>query len=382
MRIVYVCADPGVPLLGGKGASVHVRAVTSALARRGHQVVVACAAMGSGNPPPAVDRLVALDASPERQEEALAELVVGHAADAIIERYSLGCGPARRVSATVGVPLVLEVNAPLVLEAARHRGLGDVDRWLAYERDVFVSADAIGVVSRALAVYVTDTVGGLAPRWVPNGVDPTPFEQAVPEDLGLPRGAVAVGFVGSMKAWHGVGDLVDAMHLVDRTSPAHLVLVGSGPEADRLRQQVIDRGLTDRTHFFGQVPHHRIPSLLAALDVAVAPYAPSAGFYFSPLKVLEYLAAGLPVVCPRLGDLPELVGEAGVLYRPGNVADLAAAIASLIEHPEKREASSGSAQACARRLTWDANAAAYEQLVASALTGSPSFRSASTWPVG
>ena len=382
MRIVYVCADPGVPLLGGKGASVHLRAITSTLARRGHQVAVACAASGSGNPGPRVDRIAILDGSPDNHEEMLAGLLVDCAADAVIERYSLACGPARRASAAVGVPLVLEVNAPLVLEAARHRGLGDLDRWLGYEREVFASADAIGVVSRALAAHVTNTVPGVTPGWVPNGVDPAAFELATPDDLGLPVGAVAVGFAGSMKAWHGVADLIDAMQLVAANSPAHLVLIGSGPEADRVRRQVADRRLGERTRHFGQVPHSQIPSLLAALDVAVAPYAPSAGFYFSPLKVLEYLAAGLPVVCPRLGDLPELVGEAGVLYRPGDSGALAESIVSLIEDPTRRHALAGAARTYARRWTWDANAAAYEQLIATALTRAPALPSIATRRAG
>jgi glycosyltransferase involved in cell wall biosynthesis len=244
---------------------------------------------------------------------------------------------------------------------------------------VFVSADAIGVVSRALATYVTSTVAGQTPRWVPNGVELAPFEEAVPGDLGLPRGAVAVGFAGSMKAWHGVADLIDAMKLLAVTSPAHLVLIGSGPQAGAVRQQVADRGLSERTRIVGQVSHHEIPSLLAALDISVAPYAPSADFYFSPLKVLEYLAAGLPVVCPRLGDLAELAGEAGVLYRPGDVDDLAAKIASLVEDPTRRRAAAGSARASATRWTWDTNAAAYEELIAGAIFGDPALPSA---PIG
>lgn len=384
MRIVYVCADPGIPVRGGKGASVHVRSVTTELARRGHDVIVACAALGSGNPPPIVEDLVVVDGSARHQEELLGQLMADHAADAVIERYSLGCGPARRASAALGVPLVLEVNAPLVLEAARHRGLGDVERWLAYELDVFASADAIGVVSTALAAYVSKLAAKAAPCWVPNGVDPTPFERAVPADLRLPTGAVAIGFAGSMKTWHGVADLVDAMRRLGPASPAHLVLIGSGPEADTVAQQVARQGIGDRVHLVGQVAHHQVPSLLAALDIGVAPYAAATEFYFSPLKVLEYLAAGLPVVCPALGDLPDLVGDAGVLYRPGDVDDLARALSSLVDDAGARRAASRGAQAKARRWTWDANANAYENLAAAAIsdrTGQNALRSGST-PVG
>ena len=370
MRILYLCADPGIPLLGGKGASVHVRSVTEALRRNGHDVVLVYSTIGSGNPAPAVQELVELDRDVSFREEQLRRVIRDHRVEVVIERYSLACGPGRAASGYASVPLILEVNAPLVLEAARHRGLDNVDEWLKYERNVFAGADAIGVVSSGLAAYVTGVSPQTLLRCIPNGVDSNRFEQATPVDLDLPLGSVAVGFAGSMKAWHGVTDLVDAMSRPEVDRVARLVLIGSGPQAAVVEQRIAERSLGDRVITLGQVEHGCIPSLLGALDIGVAPYLPFEGFYFSPIKVLEYLAAGLPVICPALGDLPEIVAGAGVLYRPGDVADLARAIGLLVDDVSKRRSLAAAARSVSRRLSWAANAQEYVQLAEAAMKSS------------
>jgi glycosyltransferase involved in cell wall biosynthesis len=102
--------------------------------------------------------------------------------------------------------------------------------------------------------------------------------------------------------------------------------------------------------------------------VAVAPYRPSADFYFSPLKVLEYLAAGVPTVYPTLGDLPEMVGDAGLAYTPGDVDALAAALRSLVGDAPLRSVLGSRARRQGRRWTWDNSAAQIEALLAEAGT--------------
>jgi glycosyltransferase involved in cell wall biosynthesis len=106
--------------------------------------------------------------------------------------------------------------------------------------------------------------------------------------------------------------------------------------------------------------------LLAAFHVGIAPYTAAADFYFSPLKVLEYLASGLPVVCPAMGDLPSLTGDAGIYYRSGDVDGLAEALGALIEQPWRHHSAAEAARALAQRWSWDTNAAAYEQLLEAA----------------
>jgi glycosyltransferase involved in cell wall biosynthesis len=372
VKLVYVCGDAGVPVLGGKGASVHVRSVTSALVRRGHRVVLAGASVGSGNPIPSGVELVELPSDPQAQSSVLLRLLIAEQADGVVERYSLASGPARRASALLGLPQILEVNAPLVLEAARHRGLTDVDVWLIRERAVLSSADAIGVVSTALVRYVEDQIAGAVPcRWIPNGVDAVPFRAASPARLGIPDGNLVAGFVGSMKGWHGVTDLVEAVRRLGPSAPLHLVMAGSGPESAEVQRRIHSSGLGHRAHLLGQLAHGEVPSLLAAFHVGVAPYTAAADFYFSPLKVLEYLASGLPVVCPALGDLPDLAGDAGIYYRPGDIDGLADALRTMIEQPRRHHSTAEAARARAQRWSWDTNAAAYEQLLEAARSAEP-----------
>jgi glycosyltransferase involved in cell wall biosynthesis len=296
----------------------------------------------------------------------LIELLIRWRAEAVLERYSLASGPARNAAASLSLPFVLEVNAPLVLEAARYRGLTDLERWLAHERQAFSSADAIGVVSRSLVDYVGCAAPGSDAVWIPNGVDTSTFAEATPAELDLPADAVAVGFVGSMKGWHGTSALVDAVAELGDASRVYLVLAGDGPEAALVERRITERRLGNRTRWLGHIPHHCVPSLLRALDIGVAPYVATRDFYFSPLKVLEYMAAGLPVVCPALGDLPALVGDAGCLYSPADADGLAAALRSLVEDPERRRLAAVAARARAATWDWDANAAMYERLLTDA----------------
>ena len=371
MRIAYACPDRGVPVLGAKGASVHVRSVTSALQRRGHDVVLLAARIGSGNTPPDVESIVEL---PDPLAEAVVERQLRSlGADVVLERYALESGPFRRASRALGLGHVLEVNAPIVLEASRYRGRRDVGAGLERERSTFETADAIVAVSRRLVEYVHQVSPATTVTWVPNGVDVARFAAAQPAPLGLDAGAVVIGFVGSMKPWHGVHDLLDAFGAVLAPGRrAHLVLAGSGPESEAIARRLrADRILVGRARHLGAVPHAQVHGLLRAFDVGVAPYLPADDFYFSPLKVLEYLAAGLPVVYPGLGDLPAMVGNAGVAYPAGDVTGLAAALAALVDDDSRRRVLAAEAIRQGRRWSWDESARALEELLERVQTTAP-----------
>ena len=200
-------------------------------------------------------------------------------------------------------------------------------------------------------------------EWVPIGVDVDVFGPGPAWALDAPPGSVIVGFAGSMKPWHGVHDLLDAFAMIDDPR-ARLVLVGGGPEEDAVTARVAsDAALAPRTSLLGVLPHDEMPWLLRALDVAVAPYRPMPDFYFSPLKVLKYLAAGVPVVHPGLGDLPELVGPGGIAYTPGDVDALARTLSHLVAHDEVRAALGAAALDESRRFTWDETARRIEALL-------------------
>ncbi|HVC70006.1 MAG TPA: glycosyltransferase family 4 protein [Acidimicrobiales bacterium] len=344
-------------LLGSSGAAVHIRHVAAALERRGHVITIACARLGNGNPPPDVESVIEL---PRADDEELRDLLARTAADAVIESYCLESGPGRRATAAVGIPLILEVGAPLLSGTRRCCGFLELAQPLTAQRWLFGTSDHVTVVSRALADYVRRSSPDVKVSLVPNGVDAPRFAGAVPDDLGLPPDALVVGYVGNPKPGHGLGDLIQAFaHVAVRHRRAHLVIVGSCPEGDSLARSL---ELTDRVHLLGTLPHARVPDVVARFDVAVAPYRQSASFYFCPIKLFEYIAAARPVVHPGLGDIPELVGLSGVSYPAGDVTRLARALEALLDDPGRRTAISARSRRRGVPWSWDDTASSLESL--------------------
>jgi glycosyltransferase involved in cell wall biosynthesis len=367
VKIVYVCADRGVPLLGNKGASVHLRSLATALAGRGNQVTLVCANVRGENSPPAGVRVEELPAVEEVHELYLTGLYTAVGADVVLERYSLSSGPAQAAARMCRIPFVLEVNAPLVDEAARYRGLEEVERWRSWEQQVLASADRVIAVSPAIRGHLLQLAvdpGRVAV--IHNGVDLGSFDgadgRAIRTRHGFDAGTIVVGFSGSLKPWHGVDTLIEAV----ATLPAsvRLLIVGDGPQRAELERLAGTYPKPDWAVFTGAVPHTQVPAHLAAMDIAVAPYLPQENFYFSPLKVIEYLAAGLPVVASDQGDMRLLVGEAGIVVPAGDSDALAAAVGGLSSDPDLRGRLAAAARPLARDRDWTKVAARVEAVLA------------------
>lgn len=346
-------ADRGVSVFGTKGASVHVRELTRALAALGHDVRILSARVDGSRPRGYEVPVHELPAPPD-----------GFAPDVVYERYSLRGTAGLRLARAFDVPLVLEVNAPLPLEAARYRGLDDAEA-LAADAELLRAADRLLAVSTGVADWLCEL--GVEPAHVVvirNGVDPARF--ATDGARAQSRGPV-VGFVGSLKPWHDVDTLVAALALIPRAERPHLLVVGDGPERGRL-ENAAAQARVDAT-FTGAVAHEDVPAQLAAADVVVVPYAADERFYFSPLKLMEALAAARPVVAADVGDVGHCVrdGETGRLYAPGDATGLAAAIRALLDDPAaaKAMASAGRRHVLAEH-TWEQNAAAVVRLAAGA----------------
>src|SRR5262249_38583768 len=118
-------------------------------------------------------------------------------------------------------------------------------------------------------------------------------------------------------------------------------------------------GVEQQCVLVGSVEHAEVPQYLAAMDIAAAPYQEIADFYFSPLKIFEYLAAGKPVIAPRLGQIAEVVREeeTGLLYTRAQVDGLAQRLLALATQADLRAVlGSQAAQDASRRFTWQATA--------------------------
>lgn len=363
MRIAYVCADPGVPVFGRKGASVHVQEVLRVLLARGARVDLFCRRTGGEPdetlrgvrvhelPRPTAADVAARELTCLRGDEEMADaLRAAGPFDLVYERYSLWSRAGMAYARGAGVPGVLEVNAPLVDEQARHRGLVHRAEATAVVSDAARDASVVVAVSAPVAAWVRATTGVEDVLVQPNGVD---VERIRPAASSGPP--FTVGFVGTLKPWHGVDVLVRAFAThADAHPDSRLLLVGEGPERDVLTAQVRELGLERSVRFTGAVDPAEIPRWLHRMDVAVAPYPAETDHYFSPLKIYEYLAAGLPVVASRIGQVAGVLvhDHDGVLVPPGDADALAAELTALHEDEERRTRLGRVARRTAERHTW------------------------------
>ncbi|RME38024.1 MAG: glycosyltransferase family 1 protein [Planctomycetota bacterium] len=224
-------------------------------------------------------------------------------------------------------------------------------------------ASAVTVVSRELSEWAV-RAGAVAERVhvIPNGADPAAYagvdRQAAREELGL--AGFVVGFVGSLKQWHGVDVLLEAFaRLRAEHDDARLLVVGTGPEEEVLKKQATALGLNGTVRFTGAVPHEQVPTLVRAMDLAVAPFRRQEHFYFSPIKLFEYMMGGVCIAASNLGQIAEVLddGRTGVLVEPDDPVALGGVLKRLYRDAEARAALGRNARAVAlARHTWQQTA--------------------------
>jgi glycosyltransferase involved in cell wall biosynthesis len=399
MKILYLCFDSGIDLSGVKGASIHVRSFVRALTELGHEVAVVgtnvsspesfetstgatvlrapltprnralLRALKAGNRllGPALSRGRDLvRAFHNREFFRVAEECTGRLLPSFIyERYSLWGTAGQRLARKHSIPLVLEVNSPLTFEEEKYREgsiFPSLARWA--ERRIWRRADLLVAVSRALRNHLEEA--GVETRKVeilPNAVDTRLFCPEVDDSSLRSRlkldGRFVVGFVGSFKAWHGVDFLLEAFKwLHAKDASYHLLLVGDGPMRAKLEEETRRLGLQEAVTLVGSVPHEEVPRYLALMDVAVAPYPALDDFYFSPLKLYEYMAGSRAIVASRIGQVAEVLadGFTGLLYEPGNEEALLDCIRRLrADESLRRELGQNARMACSKN-TWRQNA--------------------------
>jgi alpha-maltose-1-phosphate synthase len=404
LKILYVAS--GIPVPGTLGGSTHTLEVARGLAARGHIVhVVACSHAGQASLAALARPVSSCYAGfslhhidiPKSTALLSAPLILrlarALAPDVVIERYYNFAGAGMWSARRLGIPAILEVNALIV------------DPPEVFKRRL---DDRLGRPMRRWALAQC--------RWADRIV--TPLHTTVPSEIPrakiveLPWGAntdrfqivdcrlqiepqtnpiynlqstiynpPVIVFLGSFRAWHGVLDFVRAAGLLlAQGRNCRFLLIGDGPE--RAAAERLAAAWPGRFTFTGAVAYDAVPQLLASATIGVAPFNTaahpalrSAGFFWSPLKVYEYMAAGLPVVTAAIHPLDQVIraGQEGALFAEGDLPGLAAVIARLLDDPATAQAMGRRArERVVAHYSWARHCEALEGIMQAIAKGVPS----------
>ena len=281
-----------------------------------------------------------------------------------------------------GIPLVYEVRA-FWEDAAADHGTGregGVRYHLthALETHVLKQAAAVTTICEGLRDdIVSRGVPAQKVTVIPNAVDIERFsvggqpDPARQQQLGL-EGKTVLGFIGSFYAYEGLALLLQAMPGILKSAPdTRLLLVGGGPEEQRLKQITAASGLQESVIFTGRVPHDEVQDYYNLVDIFVYPrLSMRLTELVTPLKPLEAMAQGRLVLASDVGGHRELIrpGETGQLFHAGSIEDLQRAVLDML-----RERAGWQARRDAGRRfvemerTWSASVARYRDVYAAAL---------------
>jgi len=248
-----------------------------------------------------------------------------------------------------GLPVVYEIRAFWEDAAVDHGTCKEDD--LRYrltrklETHVVKHADAVTTICEGLK---NDLINRGFPKAkfavIPNAVNVEQFaiieqkDKTLEQELGFENCQV-LGFLGSFYGYEGIDLTVAAMPSILAKNPnVRLLLVGGGPQEQNLKQQVILLGLEGKVIFTGRVPHSDIGKYYSLVDLLVYPRKPMRlTNLVTPLKPLEAMAQGKPVIASDVGGHKELIkdNETGFLFTAGDVEQLSQRITALLKDEEK-----------------------------------------------
>lgn len=164
------------------------------------------------------------------------------------------------------------------------------------------------------------------------GVDPDVY---TPTERRGDRGEFVIGYLGRFVLYKGLGVLIEAMRGLPEN--CQLRLVGSGPDKDELERLAREHGVAGRVEFAPAVAAAEAPRVLADMDALALPSLTRPNWMEQFGRVLiEAMGCGVPVVGSDSGEIPRVIGDAGVVVPEGNVEALRSALRELAERPDRR----------------------------------------------
>jgi len=266
------------------------------------------------------------------------EIIKREKPDVIIARYSLFIMSAALIAAWKKIPYILEVNAPIAYESRRFASsVFDLPLIPEVSEKMHLNlADRIFVVSNPLKDYYRSwKIPPSKMTVVHNGVDIDRFQSVTNSDTGsrFDSTGPVIGFVGSFHYWHGISELAQVMEsILERYDKANFLLIGDGPMVPKLKEQFREAGHKERIKFTGHIEHDQIPAYISKMDIALVLYPKLDFFYFSPLKIFEYMAAAKPILATGQGQILDIIqdGRNGFIFEPGNMKECLDKLESLI----------------------------------------------------
>ncbi len=292
--------------------------------------------------------------------------------DILYERYNLFFHSGVWVKRKLGLPLILEVNAPLAQEREKHGGLAWKSFAAKSEAAIWRAADKVLPVTNALAEHVR-AAGVSEDRIdvIQNGVGDEFLKDHDPSSIRQRynlSGKLVLGFTGFVRDWHGMDGVIRYLAATGNEA-LHLLLVGDGPARGTLEYLARELNVSQQVTFTGVVQREEIPVHVAAFDIALQPAVVD---YASPLKLFEYMALGKAIIAPNRPNIREVLtdGGDGLLFGDGAFEQT---LARAIEGHELRARVGAAAKETllARDYTWAGNARRVEAIAERLRSASP-----------
>ena len=290
--------------------------------------------------------------------------------DVLIVRYAFNIFSSVLIAKLLRHPLILEVNSPSYYEQTQLFGRQLWRLSALIERWILKNASMVVTVSDELKdMFVNQGISDEKIAVVYNGVEthrfyPRKKNKNLAKKLGIPLDAFVVGFSGSFQKWHGVNNILKIAEYLNN-SEVYFMLVGDGFVRQEIESHVRNRGIKN-VIFCGSVSYEKMPQYLSLFDVAVAPYPNLKKFYFSPLKIFEYMAMGIPTIAPNLGQIGRVINnnENGILVQPGRYDFFANEISRLMESDQDRKVIGRCASQMAHsKMDWTLTAEKYIHII-------------------
>jgi len=349
------------PFFSDRGCHVRILGVMRALQELGNEVVLCTYHLGKDIPGIETHRSLRIpwyqktSAGPSIHKFYIDLLLLGTCARAFASRPPDALFASLHEGGFVGgvykcfrnIPMIVDIQGSLTDECMAHRFLGGnraAFRFLGFlERESIRRADAVTASSPMVADLLRERRMALPERihLVPDGVDTAHFtppedKKRLREELGLPADKTIVIFTGVLTEYQGVDILLRAAAKIGGGKGNPFFLIVGYPDVENYRAMAEGLGLGERTLFTGRVDYQTmIPRYLAASDIAVSPKMhPSE----ANLKLLDYMAAGLPAVVFDTPVNRTVLGDDGIYARPGDEESFAAALSASLGDPAEAAA--------------------------------------------